>query len=160
MPATYPVQIVKKHNGTGGWLTEDTVEAAGQAYVAGSLVKVAASGAVTVMTSGNYAGLLGVAQTDATGVTGAKAIVSIIEPGDMVEFTLVNGSATPVVGTLADLYKRYRIYQSGYETFLDKSSATGACFQIVDIRKDTLGVYTKQVVATPIATTLVVGTGL
>ena len=160
MPASYPVQMFKKGNGSVAWLTEDTVEAAGQSYYAGNLVKVAASGAVTILTTGNNSGLLGIAQSDATGVTGAKAIVEIIEPTDLVQFFLVNGSTTTVVGTLADLYKKYRLYQSGGNTYLDKSSATGATFQIVAILKDTLGAYGKSVVATPIATTLVVGTGL
>jgi hypothetical protein len=160
MPASYPVQMYKKGNGSVGWLTEDTVEAAGQAYKAGNVVKVAASGAVTILTTGNGTAILGIAQSDATGVTGTKAIVEIIQPRDFVQFTLVNNSTTPVVGTLADLYKKYRMYQSGGETYLDKSSATGAAFQIVAILKDTLGVYTKQVVCTPIATGMVVGTGL
>lgn len=158
--ATYPVQMFKKGNGSVAWLTEDTVEAAGQSYKAGNLVKVAASGAVTIVTTGNGTALMGIAQSDATGVTGTKAIVEIIEPRDMVQFTLVNGSTTAVVGTLADLYKKYRLYQSGGNTYLDKGSATGAAFQIVAILKDVLGVYTSSVVCTPIATGMVVGTGL
>ena len=158
--ATYPVQMWKKHNGSVAWLTEDTVEAAGQSYKAGNLVKIAASGAVTIVTTGNGTALMGIAQSDATGVTGTKAIVEIIESRDLVQFTLVNNSTTPAVGVLADLYKKYRLYQSGGNTFLDKSSATTAAFQIVAILKDTLGVYTTQVVCTGIATGMVVETGL
>jgi hypothetical protein len=157
--AAYPVKIVKKYNGSAEWDSEDTVEASGtQAYTAGNLVKVAASGAVTEISTADAAAILGVAQTTATGVTSTKAIVSILEPGDIFEISLVNGSTTLVTGALSDLYKKYGLYVSGHETYLDQNSATFA--QIVAIVKDKNGAYTSRVWATPIATTLAVGTGL
>ena len=157
--AAYPVKIIKKHNGSAEWDSEDTVEAAGtQAYQAGNLVKVAASGAVTEMSTADATAILGVAVTTATGVTSTKAIVSIVEPGDILEMSLVNNSTTLVLGQLSDLYKKYGVYVSGHETYLDQNTTTFG--QIVAIVKDKNGAYTSRVWVMPIATTLVVGTGL
>ena len=157
--ATYPVKMVKKHNGSVGWNSTDTVEASGtQAYQAGNLVIVAASGAVTEASTGSAAAILGIAQTTATGTTSTAAIVEILEPGDIFEISLVNNSTTLVTAALTDLYKKYGLYVSAHETYLDQNSATFA--QIVGIVKDKNGAYTSRVWATPIATTLVVGTGL
>ena len=157
--AAYPVKMIKKHNGTVEWDSEDTVEAAGtQAYQAGNLVKVAASGAVTELSTADAAAILGIAQTTATGVTSTKAICSIVEPGDILEMSLVNGSTTLVLGQLSDLYKKYSIYVSGHETYLSQAGTNFA--QIVAIVKDKNGAYTSRVWVIPIATTLVVGTGL
>jgi hypothetical protein len=157
--AAYPVKIIKKYNGSVEWDSEDTVEASGtQAYVEGNLVKVAASAAVTELSTADATAILGVAKTTATGTTSTKAIVSIVEPGDILEMSLVNGSTTLVLGTLADLYKKYGIYVSGHETYLDQNSATFA--QVVAIVKDKNGAYTSRVWVQPIATTLAVATGL
>ena len=159
--AAYPVKMVKKHNGSAAWFTEDTVEASGtQAYTAGNLVLVAASGAVTEATSAAVAGILGIAQTTATGTTSTAAIVEVVEPGDIIEMSLVNGSTTLVTGALSDLYKKYGLYVSGHETYLDQGASATPMAQIVGIVKDKNGAYTSRVWCTPIATTLVVGTGL
>ena len=157
--AAYPVKMVKKHNGSVAWHSEDTVEASGtQAYVAGNLVKVAASGAVTEISTADATAILGIAQTTATGVTSTAAIVEIVEPGDIIEMSLVNNSTTLVTGALSDLYKKYGLYQSGHETYLDQNSATFG--QVVAIVKDKNGAYTSRVWVQPIATTLAVATGL
>jgi len=158
MAATYPVKMVKKHNGSAAWFTEDTVEGTTQTYYAGNIVKVAASGAVQTISTADATSILGIAQTDSTAVTSTKAIVEIIEPGDIIEMTLVNGSATPVTAALSDLYKKYGLYYGSGDSFLDQGSATFA--QIVGIVKDKNGAYTSRVWCTPIATTLTVATGL
>ena len=161
MAATYPVVMSKKANGSVGWLSQKTVEAAGQSYKAGSLVKVAASGAVTIITTADAAAILGIAVQDATGVTGAVAPVEILESGDIFEITLCNNSATPATAALTDLFKKYRLYSAAATgTQLDQSTGTGAVGQIVGFVLDSNGAFTTRVLAKPIATTLATEVGL
>ncbi len=156
--ATYPVVISKKHNGTVGWQSYETVEAAGQSYTADQLVLVGASGAITITSTGSTTGVLGTAVTAATGVTGASAIVNVVEPGDILEMTLVNNSATPVTAALSDLYKKYGLYVSGGSCFLDKFTTTFG--QIVGFIYDSNGAFTSRVLVTVLPANLVVSAGL
>lgn len=158
--ATYPVVISKKHNGTVGWQSDKTVEAAGQSYTADQLVLVGASGAITITSTGSTTGVLGTAVTAATGVTGASAIVNVVEPGDILEMTLVNNSATPVTAALSDLYKKYGLYVSGGSCFLDKNPTTFTFGQIVGFIYDSNGAFTSRVLVTVLPANLVVSAGL
>ena len=154
MSAPYPVIISKKHNGTVGWLSDKTLEAAGQSYKQDQLVLTAVGGAISITVSGSAAEILGVATADATGVTSAVAKVSIVEPGDFLEMTLCNASTTPVVAVLADLYNAIGLYVSGGSCFANQGAATFG--QIVDLVLDSTGAYTSRVLVTPFPSCLVV----
>lgn len=156
--ATYPVVISKKHNGTVGWQSHKTVEAAGQTYTADQLVLVGASGAITVTSTGSTVGILGTAATAATGVTGAAATINIVEPGDILEMSLVNNSTTLVTAALSDLYKKYGLYVSGGSCYLDKNTATFG--QVVGFVYDSNGAFTSRVLVTVLPANLVVNAGL
>ena len=159
MPATYPVIMSKKGNGTVGWLSAKTVEASGtQAYKSGELVLVGASGAVAITVTGSTTGVLGIATTDATGVTSTAAIVEVVEPGDILEMTLCNGSTTPVTAALSDLYKKYSLYVSGGSSFISQAAATFG--QIVGFVLDSNGAFTSRVLVTVLPANLVVAAGL
>ena len=128
---------------------------------AGSLVKVAASGAV-IITTADAAAILGIAVQDATGVPGAVAPVEIRSSLATSSRSRFATTARPrVTAALTDLFKKYRLYSAAATgTQLDQSTGTGAVGQIVGFVLDSNGAFTTRVLAKPIATTLATEVGL
>jgi len=155
----YPVVMSKKHNGTVGWLSAETVEGTTQSFKAGQLVLGAASGVVNITVTGSTTGILGIAEVDASGTSGAAfPKVEIVEPGDILEMSLVNNSTTLVTAALSDLYKKYGLYVSGGSCYLDQNTATFG--QIVGFVLDSNGAFTSRVLVTVLPANLIVNAGL
>lgn len=88
----------------------DCIEAASQSFKKGELVQINASSGKaelptvvatdlldisTVIAAGNSARIVGIAVKDASGVTNAPIQVQVVRPGDLLEMTLVQGTASP-----------------------------------------------------------------
>lgn len=70
---------------------EKGVEAAGQTYVAGNLL-TESSGSIAIAADGSEATFYGIAETAATGVTGAALSFLVVYPGTEVEFSTYDAS--------------------------------------------------------------------
>ena len=86
------LKIVDKYNKGGPRYQTNTIEAAGQSYLAGDLVTVAAL-AVSIAAS-DPAAVYGIAQTNATGTAGTAAVIELIEAYDILEGSV--GATAPV----------------------------------------------------------------